>query len=80
MLGSPLPRASRSAVRHAGRVDPTRSRADFVHRALAMLESTGWMAAHRFLFAGVRCHLLGWPRGLAPDGRRAAFLSAGAPA
>jgi transposase-like protein len=53
---------------------------DFVHRALAMLESTGWIAAHRFLFAGVRCHLLGWPRGLAPDGRRAAFPSAGAPA
>jgi hypothetical protein len=53
---------------------------DFVHRALAMLESTGWIAAHRFLFAGVRCHLLGWPRGLAPDGRRAAFSSAAAPA
>jgi hypothetical protein len=53
---------------------------DFVHRALAMLESTGWVAAHRFLFAGVRCHLLGWPRGLAPDGRRAAFPSVGAPA
>jgi hypothetical protein len=44
-----------------------------------MLESTGWIAAHRFLFAGVRCHLLGWPRGLAPDGRRAAFSSAAAP-
>ena len=53
---------------------------DFVHRALAMLQSTGWIAAHRFLFAGVRCHLLGWPRGLAPDGRRAAFSSTGAPA
>ena len=53
---------------------------DFLHRALTMLESTGWIAAHRFLFAGVRCHLLGWPRGLAPDGRRAAFSSAGAPA
>ena len=52
---------------------------DFVHRALAMLESAGWTAAHRFLFAGVRCHLLGWPRGLAPDGRRAAFSSAAAP-
>jgi transposase-like protein len=52
---------------------------DFVHRALAMLQSTGWIAAHRFLFAGVRCHLLGWPRGLAPDGRRAAFSSAAAP-
>ena len=53
---------------------------DFVHRALVMLESAGWIAAHRFLFAGVRCHLLGWPRGLAPAGRRAAFPSAGAPA
>ena len=53
---------------------------DFVHRALTMLESTGWIAAHRFLFADVRCHLLGWPRGLAPDGRRAAFSSAAAPA
>ena len=53
---------------------------DFVHRALGMLESTGWIAAHRFLFAGVRCHLLGWPRGLAPDGRRAAFSAAAAPA
>jgi transposase-like protein len=53
---------------------------DFVHRALTMLESTGWIAAHRFLFAGLRCHLLGWPRGLAPDGRRTAFSSADAPA
>jgi len=53
---------------------------DFIQRALAMLESTGWIAAHRFLFAGVRCHLLGWPRGLAPDGRRAALSPAGAPA
>ena len=52
---------------------------DFVHRALTMLESTGWIAAHRFLFAGVRCHLLGWPGGLAPDGRRAAFSSPAAP-
>jgi len=52
----------------------------FVHRALAMLESTGWITAHRFLFAGLRCHLLGWPRGLAPDGRRAAFSTASAPA
>lgn len=53
---------------------------DFVHRALDMLESTGWIAVHRFLFGGVRGHLLGWPRGLAPDGRRAALSSAGAPA
>ena len=53
---------------------------DFVHRALTMLEASGWIAAHRFLFDGVRCHLLGWPRGLAPDGRRAAFSSSSAPA
>src|SRR5437870_1011847 len=53
---------------------------DFVHRALTMLESTGWIAAHRFLFARVRCHLLGWPRSLAPDGRRAAVSPAAAPA
>jgi transposase-like protein len=53
---------------------------DFVSRALAMLEASGWIAAHRFLFSGVRCHLLGWPRGLAPDGRRAAVSSAAAPA
>ena len=59
---------------------PSTPAPDFVHRALAMLESTGWIAAHRFLFAGVRCHLLGWPRGLAPDGRRAAFSSGAAPA
>lgn len=54
--------------------------ADFVSRALRMLESTGWIAAHRFLFADLRYHLLGWPRSLAPDGRRAAFSPAAAPA
>jgi len=53
---------------------------DFVHRALAMLESAGWISAHRFLFAGLRQHLLGWPRSLAPDGRRAALVPAAAPA
>ena len=53
---------------------------DFVHRALGMLDSAGWIVAHRFLFAGLRYHLLGWPRGLAPDGRRTAFSSAAAPA
>ena len=52
---------------------------DFVSRALLMLESTGWIAAHRFLFDTLRCHLLGWPRSLAPNGRRAAFSPAGAP-
>ena len=34
---------------------------DFVSRALRMLESTGWIAAHRFLFSQLRLHLLGWP-------------------
>jgi len=54
--------------------------ADFVHRALAMLEVAGWVVAHRFLFADLRYHLLGWPPGLAPDGRRATISPAGAPA
>lgn len=53
---------------------------DFVRRALRMLESTGWITAHRFLFADLRYHLLGWPPGLAPHGRRAAFSPSAAPA
>jgi hypothetical protein len=52
----------------------------FVPRALAMLESAGWIPSHRFLFTAVRQHLLGWPRSLAPDGRRAALLPIAAPA
>lgn len=44
---------------------------DFTARALYMLESIGWIAAHRFLFSDLRAHLLGWPRFLAPQGRRA---------
>jgi hypothetical protein len=43
---------------------------DFVVRALGMLESIGWVAAHRFLFSALRAHLLGWPQFLAPAGRR----------
>jgi transposase-like protein len=49
---------------------------DFVQRALAMLESSGWIPAHRFLFTDLRQHLLGWPRSLVPAGRRAAFVPA----
>jgi hypothetical protein len=45
---------------------------DFVARALTMLETTGWVPAHRFLFERLRLHLLGWPAFLAPDGRRCA--------
>jgi Domain of unknown function (DUF6431) len=45
----------------------------FVSRALHMLQSIGWIAAHRFLFADLRFHLLGWPAFLAPDGRVAAL-------
>lgn len=52
--------------------------ADFVSRALRMLESIGWVAAHRFLFSQLRAHLLGWPAGLAPAGRRRT-LSAASP-
>jgi hypothetical protein len=43
---------------------------DFTIRALTMFETTGWTAAHRFLFERLRVHLLGWPPFLAPDGRR----------
>ena len=44
--------------------------ADFVSRALRMLDSIGWIAAHRFLFSQLRAHLLGWPACLVPAGRR----------
>ena len=53
---------------------------DFVARALAMLNAAGWIPAHRFLFADLRQHLLGWSRGLAPDGRRVTIPPATAPA
>lgn len=52
----------------------------FVRRALDMLQSTGWIAAHRFLFADLRFHLLGWPAFLAPDGHRAVLRPAAPPA
>ncbi len=52
----------------------------FVARALTMLESIGWIVAHRFLFADLRMHLLGWPAFLAPDGRVAALRPAAPPA
>lgn len=56
------------------------SAANFVTRAVLMLDSIGWIAAHRFLFAALRVHLLGWPAFLAPDGRVAALRSATEPA
>jgi transposase-like protein len=52
--------------------------ADFVERAMRMLEAIGWMSAHRFLFGQLRAHLLGWPHNLAPTGRRATLSGAGA--
>jgi hypothetical protein len=53
---------------------------NFVRRALDMLQSIGWIAAHRFLFRDLRVHLLGWPAFLAPDGRPAALRQAAPPA
>jgi Domain of unknown function (DUF6431) len=50
--------------------------ANFVTKALHMLQSIGWIAAHQFLFPQLRAHLLGWPRFLVPDGRRAALRPA----
>jgi Domain of unknown function (DUF6431) len=52
----------------------------FVSRALTMLESVGWIAAHRFLLAHLRTHLLGWPAFLSPDGRVATLRPAAPPA
>jgi len=51
---------------------------DFTSRALRMLESIGWIAAHRFRFSDLRVHLLCWPAFLASDGR-IATLSPSAP-
>ena len=42
---------------------------DFSTRAVRMLAAIGWIAAHRFLFAELRMHLLGWPHSLIHDGR-----------
>ena len=41
---------------------------NFVERTIRMLEETGWIEAHRFLFEQLRQHLLGWPKFLAPSG------------
>lgn len=53
---------------------------NFVTRALTMLQAAGWIPAHRFLFAALRQHLLGWSRCLIPDGRRVTIPPAAAPA
>jgi hypothetical protein len=45
-----------------------------------MLQSIGWIAAHRFLFVDLRFHLLGWPAFLVPDGRLTALRPAAPPA
>src|SRR5438094_1999810 len=42
--------------------------ADFVHKAIQMLEEAGWGRAHRVLFEQLRQHLLGWPDCFAPAG------------
>jgi len=52
----------------------------FVSRALLMLQSIDWIAAHRFLFADLRFHLLGWPEFLAPCGRLTTLRSSTPPA
>jgi hypothetical protein len=50
---------------------------DLVCGALRMLESIGWIDAHRFLFAKLRRHLLGWPACLVAGGRRITPAAAG---
>jgi Domain of unknown function (DUF6431) len=49
---------------------------DFLTRALQMLEAIGWIPAHRFLFAELRAHLLGWPCFLVPYGCRVSLSPA----
>lgn len=49
---------------------------DFPTRALHMLGAIGWITAHRFLFAELHMHLLGWPPSLVPDGRRVSISAA----
>jgi hypothetical protein len=41
---------------------------NFVEKAIRMLEATGWIEAHQFLFEQLRQHLMGWPKFLAPCG------------
>jgi hypothetical protein len=55
----------------SARIVPAR---DFLTRALQMIEAIGWIPAHRFLFAELRSHLLGWPRFLVPHGCRFELL------
>ena len=62
----------------AAQITP-RAAADFVTRALLMLQSLGWIAAHRFLFSELRLHLLGWPAFLAPHGRPTTLPSTSPP-
>ncbi len=50
---------------------------NLVIKALRMLQSLGWIAAHRFLLGQLRTHLLGWPRFLAPHGRRLTLAALG---
>ena len=57
---------------------PVSDAASFVSRALGMLEKIGWRKAHRFLFADLRMHLLGWGPTLAPHGRRVMVNAASA--
>jgi transposase-like protein len=49
---------------------------NFIVRALQILQSIGWIPSHRFLFPELRVHLLGWPRFLVPEGRRATLRPA----
>ena len=63
-------RAEALCVALAGLTTTPTPAPNFVHRALTMLQDSGWIPAHRFLFAALREHLLGWPPSLAPDGRR----------
>jgi transposase-like protein len=55
---------------------PVQNASSFVLRAMGMLEKTGWMGAHRFVFPDLRMHLLGWPPSLDRHGHRIKMDSA----
>jgi len=69
--------AALAALTAPGR--PLGPAANFVAGALIMLQSIGWIAAHRFLFSDLRFHLLGWPPFLAPAGHRVNLRPGAAP-
>jgi len=67
-VGTSIPASGESVSAALAALVSPMAASDFVTRAIQMLEETGWVRAHRFLFEQLRQHLLGWPEFLAPAG------------